>query len=152
MARIKTGEGKGHGKGKKYGKGDSGNPLGGKLHNPEKKKLKQLLKTEFSMTISMVTQSTLSELQEIVKDPTSPIDRVIMASALINGVRKGDVSQLVQLAEIVIGKPKEHVEHSVANAYEKLSNEQLDDKIKQLESLSTEALPLRDVTPETKKD
>jgi hypothetical protein len=77
---------------------------------------------------------------------------MVMARAMIKAIKNGDVSQLIQLAEIVIGKPKEHVEHSVVNAYDRLSDEQLNAEIKQLESQTNLELPLRDVTPETKKD
>jgi hypothetical protein len=142
---------KDHGKGRRFKKGQpTANPTGARGKNPEKTKqkkiLKKLLREDFTLAIEMVTQSTASELKALAENPNTPIDKVIMAAALMKSVKNGDVSQLIQLAEIVIGKPKETHEHVVKNPYEQMTDTQLDDEIKKLESNTTQ-IGERDVTP-----
>lgn len=145
---------KGHGRGKKYVKGQpSSNPTGAGGKDPEKRMLKKFLKEDFRDAIALVTKSTLFDLQNILKDPTTPVDKMVMASAMIKSIKDGNVDQLIRLAEIVIGKPKEQVEHSVANPYEHMTDSQLDHELKKLEApTQVQQLGPRDVTPETEEN
>lgn len=139
-------------RGRPFAKGSNPNPIGASAHDPEKRAIKRLVASEFKDVISMILESNLKGLEKIAKDPKSNALRVWLASAAIHGIKKGDVGPLMVIAEQVVGKVKQEVEHSVKNPYEHMTDTQLDAELKRLENNQPRLETPRDVTPEIGQD
>ena len=70
-------------KGRPFQKGQSGNPLGGKLHNPELRAIKRLTSAEVAEIGSLVVKKNLVGLKAVANDPESSALKVWMASIAI---------------------------------------------------------------------
>ena len=94
-------------------KGQSGNPSGGKLHNPEIRKLKNLTEAEIVEVGSLVVKGSIKELQELSKNPNCSALTAMMASVAAKAINKGDGAALDILLNRIVGKVKERVEQSI---------------------------------------
>ncbi len=89
--------------------GQSGNPLGGKIHNPIKKALKNLTVKSYRRIIKAVCTGNLDNLEDIVKDPRSSALQVGIARALANAIKAGDYETIDKIAERIVGKIPDEV-------------------------------------------
>ncbi len=100
---------------KRFKKGQSGNPEGGRKHNKDLKKIRHLTNEEFKEVASVILNRdcSLEDLKEMVvtQDKVSPLTRWI-ASVVGNGIKKGDAAALNVLLDRICGKVKEHVHHT----------------------------------------
>lgn len=94
---------------KNFKKGQSGNPLGGKLHNPEIKKLKALTQAELVEVGTLVVKGQMSKLREMIKDPTTPALQAMVAGLAVKTIAKGDPAAFNALMDRILGKVKENV-------------------------------------------
>lgn len=95
-----------------FKKGQSGNPLGGKLHNPEIKKIKALTEKELIDVASFILSSSIGEIKTKMRDPkTSMLQGMVLGLAL-KAMSKGDASAFNALMDRLLGKVKEHVDFS----------------------------------------
>ncbi len=90
-------------------KGQSGNPLGGKLHNKEIKKIKALTKKQLAEIGSVMLNGTVQDLDKLKKDKTQSVLKHMLASVAHNAVTNGDTNALETLLNRIIGKVKEEV-------------------------------------------
>lgn len=97
---------------KNFKKGQSGNPLGGKLHNPEIKKLKNLTEAELIEVGTLVVKGRMDELRAMMKDPATTALKAMVAGLAIKTIAKGDPSAFNALMDRLLGKVKEHIQHS----------------------------------------
>lgn len=99
-----------------FKKGKSGNPLGGKLHDPEIKILKRLSKEELKEVGNLVLQNDMKALQAIGKpDSGASVLKMMVAAVAVRVVQKGDMQALDILLNRLIGKVKDEVEHTGPN-------------------------------------
>lgn len=96
----------------KFKKGVSGNPLGGKIHDPEIRKLRNLTKEEMIEVGSLVLKGSVEELKAIGKDPKASALKCMMAAVAVRTIQKGDPYALDVLLNRLIGKVKEEVKHT----------------------------------------
>jgi N-acetylglucosamine kinase-like BadF-type ATPase len=96
-----------------FKKGSSGNPLGGKLHNQEIRKLKNLTEAELVEVGSLVVKGSIAELQALSKNPNCTALTAMMASVAAKAINKGDAQALDILLNRIVGKVKDRVEQSL---------------------------------------
>lgn len=101
-------------KDKQWKKGQSGNPLGGKLHSPEVKKLKNLTKQELIDIGNLIVKGdikALSALRDAVKDGGEGVSVLSawIASVAMRSIEAGDMHALDILLNRLIGKVKDDV-------------------------------------------
>lgn len=107
-------------KGFLFQKGQSGNPLGGKLHNPEKKELKlikKLSKEELKEIANIILQTDMEMLKKIVetkkyRNKKLTVIQAMVASVAMRIIAKGDAQGFDIFLNRLIGKVKEEVEYS----------------------------------------
>jgi hypothetical protein len=122
-------------KGRPFPPGTSGNPDGGKRHDPVKKRIKKLTSVELEKILNnllMIDPKNLDAFQK--EDPL--LLKTWIASVAATGIKKGDPSALFALLDRLIGKvtDKVQVEQIKPAKVEDMTNEELDQNIKDLTS------------------
>lgn len=95
-----------------FKKGQSGNPLGGKIHDQDLKRIKHLTKQELSEVANLIIKNNVEELKSLAKAPNSSVIQVMLASVAIKIISKGDMHALDVLLNRLVGKVKDEVHHS----------------------------------------
>ncbi len=90
-------------------KGQSGNPNGGKLHNPEIKKLKNLTEAELIEVGNLIIQGTYEDLVMRAKAPNATV-LTMMSCAIAQKAIKGDTNAYNAVLDRFVGKVKERSE------------------------------------------
>lgn len=117
-----------------FKKGQSGNPLGGKLHNPAIRALKNLTVEVYREVIELALVSNIAALQEVANNPNTPAVQVGVAKALIVAIRKGDWNIVNAIAERIVGKIPDKIEHTGLIKNEPPSKEQLLELLKEIKN------------------
>jgi hypothetical protein len=123
-----------------YKKGQSGNPEGGRKHNPVMRKLKALTNEQVAEIGTLILEGNLPELQAIAKDDTAPALKVLIASVVAKAMQRGDAHALNIILDRIAGKVKERIELTgdaakpVGLAISAVSNEELKTRLTQIES------------------
>ena len=94
----------------RWKKGESGNPQGGRLHDPRYRQLKRLTQDQISELLHWVGNCTAKEMQEIVKDPEAPALKLLVASCYNEAVKSGDTLGMERLLTRMVGPPPQVVE------------------------------------------
>jgi len=97
----------------RWKKGQSGNPEGGRKHNPELKKLKNLTEAEIVEVGSLVVKGSITDLKKLSQNPDCSALTAMMASVAAKAINKGDGAALDILLNRIVGKVKERVEQSI---------------------------------------
>lgn len=97
-------------------KGQSGNPDGGKKHNPELKAIKNLTEKELIEVANMVIKGTMDELLETREDPESTVLQRMLASVAVRVMKKGDMHAMDILLNRMIGKVKDKIDVNNMNS------------------------------------
>jgi hypothetical protein len=103
-------------KGKKTGgrdiaKGQVLNPHGAGAHNPIVKAARSLTAEQVAQMIIMIATHPDDEMDTLKAMKLTFMERFLL-DGLIQAKRKGDLETLLKVLERVIGKVKDHVEHS----------------------------------------
>lgn len=98
-----------------FKKGQSGNPEGGRAHNPELRRIKRVTQAEVAEIGSLIVGKDLNALKQIVADAKSGAKKhsalkLWMATVAIKGITSGDSHRLNALLDRVVGKVKEKIE------------------------------------------
>jgi|SRR5579859_3291368 len=96
----------------RFKKGQSGNPLGGKLHDPEIRAIKKLTKEQLKEVGSLLLNYKLKELKALARSKEATIMQQMIASLAFRIIVKGDPVAFDKLLDRLIGKVKEEIEHS----------------------------------------
>lgn len=115
---IKTG-------GRDFKPGQSGNPLGARLHNPALKAVRRLTQIEIEEVGALVLDGDLERLQAIMKDTTASALKVLIASCMIKAISKGDASAMNVILDRMVGRVKQVVQVDMSESAKKLNDEQL---------------------------
>lgn len=98
--------------GKPFKKGQSGNPQGGRLHNPEIKRIKALTEAELVDIGSFILKSSLEDMKKKIKHPeTSMLEGMVIGLAH-KAIVKGDAGAFNALMDRLLGKVKENFNFS----------------------------------------
>lgn len=97
---------------KYFQKGQSGNPEGGRKHDPELKKLKNLTQAELIEVGTFIVKGKMSELRALMKNPDTSALQAMVAGLAIKTMSKGDPAAFNALMDRLLGKVKEHIQHS----------------------------------------
>lgn len=94
---------------KPYKKGQSGNPQGARLHNPEIRRLKNLTEEELLEVGTFIVKSEIGKLKELIKDPSTSALKAMVAGLAIKTITRGDSSAFDALMNRLLGKVKENL-------------------------------------------
>lgn len=89
-----------------FKKGQSGNPKGGRAHNPALRALKNLTVDSYREVIEAVCTGNISLLQALAsgKDPKISALQVGIARAFLKAIQSGDYEVIEQIAQRIVGK------------------------------------------------
>ena len=99
-----------------FKKGVSGNPAGGKKHNPELKAIKNLTQKELIDVSNMVLKGTMEELLDIREDSESTVLQRMLAAVAVRVMKKGDMHAMDILLNRMIGKVKDKIDVNNLNS------------------------------------
>ena len=78
--------------------------------DPIIKELRQLKKTEMTLSFSHKLNYTLEKLKTIVKDPDMKAIEVVITMAVLKWIQSGNFSYIQPYIEYIFGKPKENID------------------------------------------
>lgn len=85
-------------------KGQSGNPSGGRKHNPLNRAIRQFTTKTFRKLINLAFTSNVEELATIAKSKKKPAIEVAIARSFLTAIQKGDYGVIERIAERIVGK------------------------------------------------
>jgi hypothetical protein len=88
----------------RWKKGESGNPEGGRRHNPVVRALRNLTVEVYREVIEVVCKEDWDELERMSEDRTLPAIQVGVARAFLFALRAGDYATIERIAERIVGK------------------------------------------------
>lgn len=91
-------------------KGQSGNPLGGKAHNPELKRIKNLTNNELVEVANLIIKGSINDLKEMKDDDEQTVLKRMLASVAVKIISKGDMHALDVLLNRLVGKVKDKLD------------------------------------------
>lgn len=103
--------------GNKHGKQfQEGNP--GRIPKPyQVQEIRRLTALEIEEVASMLLQSKMALIAEIVNDPDASVLKRWFASCIITGIKESDMSRLNAVLDRTIGRVKQHIEVSTAEPF-----------------------------------
>jgi hypothetical protein len=129
-------------------KGEVRNPLGGRAHNPELKKLRKLTREELVKVGSLVLKEDIRALEIIQKSRTEPVLKKWFASVALRALTTGESQHFNILLDRVVGKSKDEIKMEATvttrQKYKEMSTEEL---IKEATAKAAEVKKLAE-TPE----
>jgi hypothetical protein len=96
-----------------FKKGESGNPAGKPPLDPKIKELKKLTAVELEEMINGLLSANEEELNNIDASASEPYIRRIMVRILQRTYETGSMQQLDMILNRLIGKVKEHIQHTI---------------------------------------
>lgn len=90
--------------------GQSGNPEGGRAHDPTTKIMRKLTTEYFKDCIDAAVNGNLSDLVKIAEDPNTPVIKVGIAKCLADAVTKGNWDLLEKIIARLVGKVPDQVD------------------------------------------
>lgn len=88
----------------RFKKGQSGNPQGARLHNPEIRLIKRMTLDQVVEIGSLVLDGNVAELKRIARDEKESVLKVMLAAVAARTITKGDPEALDALLDRLIGK------------------------------------------------
>lgn len=92
-----------------FKKGQSGNPQGGKLHNPEIKLIKRLSEKELVEVATFILGSKVNQIKARMKHPETTVLQGMVLGLAVKAMSRGDASSFNALMDRLLGKVKDHV-------------------------------------------
>lgn len=113
-----------------FKKGQSGNPEGGRRHNPIRQALGQLTVKTYREVIELVLTGNVSDLTAMILDPKTPAIQVGVATAFKMAIQTGDYGVIERIAERIVGKIPDELNVSSLNFNANLHANIDNDKVK----------------------
>jgi hypothetical protein len=95
--------------GRPFQKGQSGNPLGGQLHNPEMRAIKRLSEKELIEVATFVLNSKVSQIKARMKHPDTSVLQGMVLGLALKCMTRGDASAFNALMDRLLGKVKDNL-------------------------------------------
>ncbi len=93
----------------RFKKGKSGNPSGGRAHNPATKALRKLTIETYREVIQLVLDGKVQDLKDMAEHSDTPAIQVGIAVAFLKAIKNGDYSVIERIAERIVGRIPEVV-------------------------------------------
>lgn len=93
----------------RWKKGESGNPEGGRLHDPLMRQIRRMTREDIIEVGTLLLEENFAELQRIVSDPNTKALKMMLASVAGRAITNGDAKAMSLLLEQIVGKPKQYV-------------------------------------------
>lgn len=84
--------------------GKSGNPEGGRAHNPALKALRKLTVESYREIIELVLTGNVAAIKKLAEDPKSTGLQVGISVAFLKAIKSGDYNVIERIAERIVGK------------------------------------------------
>lgn len=114
--------------------GQSGNPEGGRAHDPIKKEFRKFTSEYLKEIIELAVMGDVEGLKVITETPGTPAIKVGLARSLYNAIKDGDWPMLERIFERITGKVPVVMEVSSKVTMPVLSDEELAKKIAEEEA------------------
>ena|SRR5665213_438697 len=88
----------------RFQKGKSGNPEGGRAHNPAIKALRKLTVESYREIIELILSNNVAAVKAIAEDPNTTALQVGIAVAFLKAIKNGDYTVIERIAERIVGK------------------------------------------------
>lgn len=88
----------------RFKKGQSGNPEGGRAHNPALKALRKLTVESYREIIELVLTGNVAAIKKIAENPASTGLQVGISVAFLKAIKSGDYNVIERIAERIVGK------------------------------------------------
>jgi hypothetical protein len=98
--------------GRNFQPGQSGNPKGAPNVPEDVKAIRRLTRSELDRLFNKFIFMTKTEIQRAVMDPAAPSLELWISSVIHKGVVEGDDRRMNSVFDRLLGKVKDHVEHS----------------------------------------
>ncbi len=89
--------------------GQSGNPLGGRAHDPELRAVKNLTKRELADIGNLIIKNDYDALKKLSKENSATVLQRMLASIAVRIIDKGDMGALDILMNRLVGKVKDEI-------------------------------------------
>lgn len=120
----------------KWKKGQSGNPLGGKLRDEFTSAMKKLTLESYREIISGVVAGNTQKLEAIAKNPNSSILEIGIINSIFKAAKNGDYETIEKIVSRVVGKIPDEVkitaDNTNTNLNAALSKDVIKDIVKEL--------------------
>lgn len=93
-----------------FKKGQSGNPSGRPKLTAEQRALRNMTRETIGELTRMLLSDDLAGIKAMAETPRCPAIKLILAKAVFNAVKKGDLHALNLILDRAIGKVAEHVD------------------------------------------
>lgn len=87
-----------------FKKGQSGNPQGGRAHNPAIRALKKLTDKVFREVIELIHTDNVAAIKKLAENPNTPAIQAGVAVAFLKAIKSGDYHVIRAVAAEIIGK------------------------------------------------
>lgn len=84
--------------------GQSGNPEGGRAHNPIRRALRNLTVESYREVINLVCTGNPDALRELIEDPKTSALQVGVGIAFLKAMKAGDYATIERIVERIVGK------------------------------------------------
>lgn len=121
--------------GKRFQKGQVANPLGGRAHNPEVKKIKKLTREELVDLGSLLLKVKQERLTDLVNDPETPGLKAWIASVAERGIKSGNMQTLDALLDRLIGKVEIKAKVDLRNPNTEKTDDQILKEIEEIHAI-----------------
>lgn len=105
----------------RWKKGKSGNPEGGRAHNPALKALRKITIESYREIIELVLTSDVRAIKAIAEDPKSTGLQVGIAVAFLKAIKNGDYTVIERIAERIVGKIPDEIKIAPLSINQKVS-------------------------------
>jgi DNA-binding transcriptional ArsR family regulator len=98
--------------GKDFKKGQSGNPDGRPPLSPEIKALRGITNERIKEVMDLLIDQDITALEVLAQSETEPTLKVLYAAGILRAIKEGNPGHIESVLNRVIGKPKDHIEHT----------------------------------------
>lgn len=95
--------------------GESGNPSGRPALPEDIKEARKLNAVELERTLNKIIWMKKGEIKTLISDPDTPAFESLIASIVVKGISGGDHMRAEWVVSRLVGKLKEHYEHTGSN-------------------------------------
>lgn len=105
----------------RFKKGKSGNPEGGRKHNPAVRALGQLTVEKYREVIQLVLEGKVQDLKDMAENENTPAIQVGIAVSFLKAIKNGDYAVIERIAERIVGKIPDEIKIQPMTINQKVS-------------------------------
>lgn len=105
----------------RFKKGKSGNPEGGRKHNPAVRALGKLTVDKYREVIQLVLEGKVQDLKDMAENENTPAIQVGIAVSFLKAIKNGDYAVIERIAERIVGKIPDEIKIQPMTINQKVS-------------------------------